>query len=74
MNNVPAIAIALIALVISIIGFTQGNTGRYQISSTAEHIVFRLDTVSGHLTAHRIHPKEEPSRQLFIQEIASTAK
>lgn len=74
MNNVISMVIAIIALVVAIISFTQGHIERYQISSTGENLVFRVDVVSGHLTAHRVHSKEEPSRQLFIQEIATMAK
>ena len=67
-------AIAIIALVVAIVGFTQGHTERYQISSTGDNLVFRLDTVSGHMTAHRVHSQEEPNTHRFIQEIATMAK
>lgn len=74
MNNVIAIAIAIISLVVAIVGFTQGHMGRYQISSTGDNLVFRLDTVSGHMTAHKVDNNEEPYKHRFIQEVASMAR
>ena len=56
---------------VSVLGFVQGKTGQYQIASTAQNLVYRLDTVTGQMTAHIVDNHEEPRKQRFIQEFAS---
>jgi hypothetical protein len=73
-SNATAVVLAVFAVAVSVTAFVYGYPGRYQIASTADNLVFRLDTVTGQMTAHRVHSQEEATTRRFIQEIASMPK
>jgi hypothetical protein len=65
MSNGIALAIAVGALIVSLVGLTQERSGRYQIAGADSGLMWRLDTATGHITAYSLNDGRTTPETLY---------